>query len=173
MFLLVCALKRFKTAASAPGVIVLGVSVSCPLYLSGHLTPAWSIGLPVQVDAWFKTSVPDVYAVGDVATFPLKLYGDVRRVEHVDHARKSVFQAVKVRVLHRVPEQKAQGVNVLTQLPTGQLIQCSMKMYGDSKRVRAFNHACRLMFSVEVRLYSCVVWKEEVEQGSFFVLHSD
>lgn len=49
------------------------------------------------MDAWFKTSVPDVYAVGDVATFPLKIYGDVRRVEHVDHARKSVFQAVQVR----------------------------------------------------------------------------
>lgn len=49
----------------------------------------------IKVDAWFRTSVPDVYAVGDVATFPLKLYGDVRRVEHVDHARKSATQAVQ------------------------------------------------------------------------------
>ncbi|CAM6105028.1 unnamed protein product [Calypogeia fissa] len=48
-----------------------------------------------KVDAFFKTSVPDVYAVGDVATFPLKLYGDMRRVEHVDHARKSAIQAVQ------------------------------------------------------------------------------
>ncbi|KAH9602474.1 hypothetical protein KSS87_014857, partial [Heliosperma pusillum] len=40
----------------------------------------------IKTDAFFKTSVPDVYAVGDVATFPMKLYGEARRVEHVDHA---------------------------------------------------------------------------------------
>jgi len=44
---------------------------------------------------FFKTSVPGVYAVGDVATFPMKLYGETRRVEHVDHARKSAEHAVK------------------------------------------------------------------------------
>ncbi|XP_011077888.1 monodehydroascorbate reductase [Sesamum indicum] len=49
----------------------------------------------IKTDAFFKTSVPDVYAVGDVATFPMKLYGETRRVEHVDHARKSAEQAVK------------------------------------------------------------------------------
>ncbi|GLT40607.1 hypothetical protein SLA2020_147260 [Shorea laevis] len=49
----------------------------------------------IKTDAFFKTSVPDVYAVGDVATFPMKLYNDVRRVEHVDHARKSAEQAVR------------------------------------------------------------------------------
>ncbi|OVA05963.1 FAD-dependent pyridine nucleotide-disulfide oxidoreductase [Macleaya cordata] len=49
----------------------------------------------IKTDAFFKTSVPDVYAVGDVATFPMKLYNEMRRVEHVDHARKSAEQAVK------------------------------------------------------------------------------
>ncbi|EOY08173.1 hypothetical protein QUC31_010970 [Theobroma cacao] len=49
----------------------------------------------IKTDACFKTSVPNVYAVGDVATFPMKLYNDMRRVEHVDHARKSAEQAVK------------------------------------------------------------------------------
>ncbi|KAH6837792.1 monodehydroascorbate reductase 1 [Perilla frutescens var. hirtella] len=49
----------------------------------------------IKTDASFKTSVADVYAVGDVATFPMKMYGDIRRVEHVDHARKSAEQAVK------------------------------------------------------------------------------
>ncbi|XP_074370626.1 monodehydroascorbate reductase-like [Apium graveolens] len=48
-----------------------------------------------RTDAFFKTSVPEVYAVGDVATFPMKLYNDIRRVEHVDHARKSAEQAIK------------------------------------------------------------------------------
>lgn len=37
--------------------------------------------------------------MGDVATFPLKLYSEDRRVEHVDHARRSAEHAVKVRSL--------------------------------------------------------------------------
>ncbi|XP_074563238.1 monodehydroascorbate reductase 3, cytosolic [Curcuma longa] len=49
----------------------------------------------IKTDAFFQTSVAGVYAVGDVATFPLKLYNETRRVEHVDHARKSAEQAVK------------------------------------------------------------------------------
>jgi monodehydroascorbate reductase (NADH) len=49
----------------------------------------------IKTDAFFKTSNPTVYAVGDVATFPMKIYNDIRRVEHVDHARKSAEQAVK------------------------------------------------------------------------------
>ncbi|XP_027367400.1 monodehydroascorbate reductase isoform X2 [Abrus precatorius] len=49
----------------------------------------------IKTDSFFKTNVSDVYAVGDVATFPLKLYGELRRVEHVDHSRKSAEQAVK------------------------------------------------------------------------------
>ncbi|KAM7531615.1 hypothetical protein LguiB_035025 [Lonicera macranthoides] len=49
----------------------------------------------IKTDEFFKTSVPDVYAVGDVATFPMKLYNEIRRVEHVDHSRKSAEQAVK------------------------------------------------------------------------------
>jgi monodehydroascorbate reductase (NADH) len=49
----------------------------------------------IKTDGFFRTSVPDVYAVGDVAAFPMKIYGDIRRVEHVDHARKSAAQAVQ------------------------------------------------------------------------------
>ncbi|KAI3696687.1 hypothetical protein L6452_29169 [Arctium lappa] len=49
----------------------------------------------IKTDVFFKTSVDNVYAIGDVATFPMKMYGDVRRVEHVDHSRKSAEQAVK------------------------------------------------------------------------------
>jgi monodehydroascorbate reductase (NADH) len=54
----------------------------------------------MQTDAFFETSVPGVYAIGDVATFPLKMYNELRRVEHVDHSRKSAEQAVKVRLSH-------------------------------------------------------------------------
>lgn len=49
----------------------------------------------IKTDGFFKTSVPDVYALGDVATFPMKMYGGTRRVEHADNARKSAAQAVK------------------------------------------------------------------------------
>ncbi|XP_008801233.2 monodehydroascorbate reductase 3, cytosolic [Phoenix dactylifera] len=49
----------------------------------------------IKTDGFFRTSIPGVYAVGDVATFPMKLYNDIRRVEHVDHARKSAEQAIK------------------------------------------------------------------------------
>lgn len=49
----------------------------------------------IKTDGYFKTNVPGVYAVGDVATFPMKMYNEMRRVEHVDHARKSAEQAVK------------------------------------------------------------------------------
>jgi thioredoxin reductase len=49
-----------------------------------------------QTDTFFETSVAGVYAIGDVASFPMKLYNEPRRVEHVDHARKSAEQAVKV-----------------------------------------------------------------------------
>ncbi|KAJ0079662.1 hypothetical protein Patl1_24347 [Pistacia atlantica] len=50
----------------------------------------------IKTDEFFKTSVPDVYVVGNVPTLPLNLYNNVMRIiEHVDHARKSAEQAVK------------------------------------------------------------------------------
>jgi monodehydroascorbate reductase (NADH) len=50
----------------------------------------------IRVDGKMRSvSNHSVYAVGDVAAFPLKMYGDVRRLEHVDHARKSAAHAVQ------------------------------------------------------------------------------
>ncbi|EFJ08252.1 hypothetical protein SELMODRAFT_131995 [Selaginella moellendorffii] len=49
----------------------------------------------IKVNGKMRTSNSTVYAVGDVAAFPLKMYGDVRRLEHVDHARKSAAHAVE------------------------------------------------------------------------------
>lgn len=45
------------------------------------------------VDGLMRTSDPDIFAFGDVCTFPLG--GASARCEHVDHARKSAAQAVK------------------------------------------------------------------------------
>lgn len=49
----------------------------------------------IKVNGKMQTSNFSVYAVGDVAAFPLRLFGDVRRLEHVDHARKSAAHAVQ------------------------------------------------------------------------------
>ena len=50
----------------------------------------------VIVDATLKTSADGVYAMGDIASFPLKMYGDrMCRMEHVVNARLSAAHAVK------------------------------------------------------------------------------
>lgn len=49
----------------------------------------------IQVDGQFRTSIPGIFAVGDVAAFPLKMYDRIARVEHVDHARRSAQHCVK------------------------------------------------------------------------------
>ncbi|XP_021757554.1 monodehydroascorbate reductase 5, mitochondrial-like [Chenopodium quinoa] len=48
----------------------------------------------IQVDGLFRSRVPGIFAIGDVAAFPLKMYDRVARVEHVDHARKSAQHCV-------------------------------------------------------------------------------
>lgn len=48
----------------------------------------------IKVNGRLQSSNSSVYAVGDVATFPVKLFGDTRRLEHVDSARKSARHAV-------------------------------------------------------------------------------
>lgn len=49
----------------------------------------------IQVDGQFRTSMPGIFAIGDVAAFPLKMYDRTARVEHVDHARRSAQHCVK------------------------------------------------------------------------------
>ena len=41
----------------------------------------------IKVNSHLQTSHPDVYAIGDVATFPLKLTGALARQEHVTCCR--------------------------------------------------------------------------------------
>ncbi|CAH8309213.1 unnamed protein product [Eruca vesicaria subsp. sativa] len=48
----------------------------------------------IKVNSKMQSSDSTVYAIGDVATFPVKLYGEMRRLEHVDSARKSARHAV-------------------------------------------------------------------------------
>lgn len=48
----------------------------------------------IKVNGRLQSSNSSVYAVGDVAAFPVKLFGETRRLEHVDSARKSARHAV-------------------------------------------------------------------------------
>ncbi|KAF0934904.1 hypothetical protein E2562_028900 [Oryza meyeriana var. granulata] len=49
----------------------------------------------IKVNGRMQASDASVYAVGDVAAFPVKLFGgDVRRLEHVDCARRTARHAV-------------------------------------------------------------------------------
>ena len=52
------------------------------------------VRVAVQTNSKLQTSNPDVYAVGDVAAFPLKKYGITTRQEHVANARGSASLAV-------------------------------------------------------------------------------
>lgn len=49
----------------------------------------------IQVDGQFRTRMPGIFAIGDVAAFPLKMYDRIARVEHVDHARRSAQHCAK------------------------------------------------------------------------------
>lgn len=49
----------------------------------------------IKVNGRMQTSNTSVYAVGDVAAFPVKLFGnEIHRLEHVDSARKTAKHAV-------------------------------------------------------------------------------
>ena len=48
----------------------------------------------VQVDGKLQTSNPDVYAIGDIAAYPLKRYNITTRQEHVANARQTGAHAV-------------------------------------------------------------------------------
>uniref|UniRef100_A0A803MUH7 monodehydroascorbate reductase (NADH) n=1 Tax=Chenopodium quinoa TaxID=63459 RepID=A0A803MUH7_CHEQI len=48
----------------------------------------------IKVNGKMQASNNSVYAVGDVAAFPVKLFGEIRRLEHVDSARRTARHAV-------------------------------------------------------------------------------
>lgn len=48
----------------------------------------------IKVNGMLQSSNNSVYAIGDVAAFPVKIFGETRRLEHVDSARKSARHVV-------------------------------------------------------------------------------
>ncbi|XVF58058.1 hypothetical protein PTKIN_Ptkin07bG0032100 [Pterospermum kingtungense] len=71
-------------------VVGIGIRPNTSLF-EGQLTLEKS---GIKVNGKFQTSNNSVYAIGDVAAFPVKLFGETRRLEHVDSARKSAKHAV-------------------------------------------------------------------------------
>ena len=74
-------------------LVVVGIGATAPVPFEGLDAPEGRVG-GVKVDARFRASGPlvepgSVYAIGDIAAFPLKLTGETVRLEHVKHARDS------------------------------------------------------------------------------------
>ncbi|KAG5382700.1 hypothetical protein IGI04_034170 [Brassica rapa subsp. trilocularis] len=74
--------------------VVIGIGAKPAIGPFETLSMNKSIG-GIQVDGLFRTSTPGIFAIGDVAAFPLKIYDRMTRVEHVDHARRSAQHCVK------------------------------------------------------------------------------
>ncbi|GLJ53038.1 hypothetical protein SUGI_1129590 [Cryptomeria japonica] len=81
----------------------------------------------IKVNGKMQTSNGYVYAVGDMAAFPLKLSGELRRLEHVDFARKSARHAIKAIM---APDK----INDLDYLPYfySRVFTLSWQFYGDN-----------------------------------------
>ncbi|XP_078148741.1 monodehydroascorbate reductase 4 [Carex rostrata] len=75
-------------------MVVVGIGIRANTTLFDGLKLALEKG-GIKVNSRMQTSDSSVYAVGDVAAFPVKLFGnDIRRLEHVDSARKTARHAV-------------------------------------------------------------------------------
>ncbi|KAA8500046.1 Monodehydroascorbate reductase [Porphyridium purpureum] len=75
-------------------MVVVGVGARPNTQLVGDQLEMENGG--VKVDGNMQSSVPGVYAVGDIASFGVKQFAGKRtRMEHVEHARQSAAQAVK------------------------------------------------------------------------------
>ncbi|XP_071913008.1 monodehydroascorbate reductase 4, peroxisomal isoform X2 [Coffea arabica] len=71
-------------------VIGIGIRANTSLF-EGQLTLEKG---GIKVNGKMQSSNTSVYAVGDVAAFPVKMFAETRRLEHVDSARKSARHAV-------------------------------------------------------------------------------
>ena len=85
---LLCAGQRMQEAPS----LVHSVSISEIHGCASHAVQGPPGG--IKVNSQLQSSNADVYAAGDVATFPLKLTGDMARQEHVTCARLTAAHAM-------------------------------------------------------------------------------
>jgi len=84
----------------------------------------------IKVNGKMQTSDASVYAVGDVATFPVKLLGGgARRFEHVDCARRTARHAVAAALDH--PSGPAGDIDYLPFFYS-RVFALSWRFYGDN-----------------------------------------
>lgn len=84
-------LKNGTSVATDMVVVGIGIRASTELFEDQLSMEKGGI----KVNGKMQTSNSYTYAVGDVAAFPLKHSGGIRRLEHVDFSRKSAIHAVK------------------------------------------------------------------------------
>ncbi|XP_074264790.1 monodehydroascorbate reductase, chloroplastic/mitochondrial-like [Silene latifolia] len=89
----VAAVKLENGSAIEADTIIIGIGARPATSPFDNVGLNTSVG-GIQVDGLFRTKVPGIFAIGDVAAFPLKMYDRMTRVEHVDHARKSAQHCV-------------------------------------------------------------------------------
>ncbi|KAK9983600.1 hypothetical protein SO802_033125 [Lithocarpus litseifolius] len=90
----IAAVKLEDGSAIEADTVIIGIGAKPAVGPFERLGLNTNVG-GIQVDGQFRTSVPGIFAIGDVAAFPLKMYDRVARVEHVDHARRSAQHCIK------------------------------------------------------------------------------
>ncbi|XP_022142764.1 monodehydroascorbate reductase-like [Momordica charantia] len=118
----------------------------------------------IKTDGFFKTSIDDVYAIGDVACFPMKIYKEMRRVEHVDHARKSAVKAVEV-----IIAQDQKVVEEYDYLPYfySRAFDLSWQFYGDNVGETSVLFGDRNRGAAKERKFGCYWIKDGKIMGVF------
>jgi 3-phenylpropionate/trans-cinnamate dioxygenase ferredoxin reductase subunit len=81
----------------------------------------------ILVDKRFRTNVPDVYAVGDVARFYDPLFGRHRRIEHWSNAN---YQGTEV---GKVLAGKGEGYDTISTFFT-EIFGITIRVFGDARR---------------------------------------
>lgn len=90
----VCSVKLEDGSTIETDTVVVGIGAKPAVGPFERVGLNTSVG-GIQVDSQFRTKIPGIFAIGDVAAFPLKIYDCVARVEHVDHARRSAQHCAK------------------------------------------------------------------------------
>mmetsp|Transcript_18002 Transcript_18002/g.42062 ORF Transcript_18002/g.42062 Transcript_18002/m.42062 type:complete len:445 (+) Transcript_18002:69-1403(+) len=84
---------QLKSGDTLPAdLVVVGVGAAPNTDFLGGALASQDGG--IRVDGHMQTSEADVFAIGDICSFPSR-YGGYSRCEHVDHARRSAAHAVQ------------------------------------------------------------------------------
>lgn len=78
-----------------PHIVIVGVGEKPDSnLLQAQVAMDERVGVVVNED--LRSTMPGVYAIGDISSFPLKPYGRVTRMEHVTNARAQATHVVQL-----------------------------------------------------------------------------